>query len=170
MLPSSFIDLIKTDEACLETKDYGFIKGSVEIYPCNTRKEEYALISDIISQIQKFNHFSKSTVILNLQNLSKHQYNHPIIEIFNEKNIYWTPTKRWNGSREQVLLITPYSAKGLEFDIVIIPEVDNYDTREKRQLLYVGITRSTQRVIFTGKKGNPIVTFLKNIIKNIYSS
>ncbi|WP_457559140.1 ATP-binding domain-containing protein [Candidatus Harpocratesius sp.] len=169
VLPSSFIDLIKTDEACLETEVYGFIKGIVEIYPCNTRKEEYTLISDIISQIQNFNHFSKSTVILNLQNLSKHQYNHPIIDIFNEKNIHWIPTKRWNGSREQVLLITPYTAKGLEFDIVIIPEVDKYDTREKRQLLYVGITRSTQRVIFTGKKGSPIVTFLEDIIKNIYS-
>lgn len=65
------------------------------------------------------------------------------------------------GSQEVVRLMTLHSAKGLEFDTVIIPGLEeglfpsmqstyqDASLEEERRLLYVGITRARERLIMT---------------------
>ena len=49
------------------------------------------------------------------------------------------------------------NAKGLEFDIVVLPYIENYDLYEASQVnrLYVGITRARRRLIFLKLESSP---------------
>lgn len=58
------------------------------------------------------------------------------------------------GSRKfarGVIVCTAHMAKGLEFDQVVVPEVDaeNYQTPRDRNLLYVACTRAMHRLVLT---------------------
>jgi hypothetical protein len=71
-------------------------------------------------------------------------------------------TDKWDRDRQAVSLMTLHSAKGLEFDAVIVTGVEDgliphsraimnpgEDMEEERRLLYVGITRARQHLALT---------------------
>ncbi|OLS14782.1 MAG: hypothetical protein RBG13Loki_1598, partial [Promethearchaeota archaeon CR_4] len=55
--------------------------------------------------------------------------------------------------------------KGLEGDIVIIPEIDLYwDTLQDRQRLYVGMTRAVHKLVLTATRATDLTRQIKKII------
>ena len=74
---------------------------------------------------------------------------------------------RWDGISPGVLITTIYSAKGLEANTVIIPEIDEYSTSDERQLLYVGITRTIFKLIMTACKTTKLVKKILDLSNGI---
>ena len=60
-----------------------------------------------------------------------------------------------------IVIISAHMAKGLEFDEVIIPQVDdrNYHSEIDRSMLYVAVTRAMHRLTLTysGTKHTPFI-------------
>ena len=60
-----------------------------------------------------------------------------------------------------IVIISAHMAKGLEFDEVIIPQVDdrNYRSEIDRSMLYVAVTRAMHRLTLTysGTKHTPFI-------------
>lgn len=60
-----------------------------------------------------------------------------------------------------IIVTSSHMAKGLEFDEVIIPQVDdkNYHSEIDRSMLYVAVTRAMHRLTLTysGKKHTPFI-------------
>lgn len=104
-----------------------------------------------------------------------------------EENIdyeYFDKEKPWSLLKPGVKITTFHSAKGLEFDIVIIPKIDDenipktalaYTEKDEieevleseRSLLYVGMTRARNRLLMFTQSGQ-ISRFFKNISKEFY--
>jgi len=76
-----------------------------------------------------------------------------------------------NINEPGVTIMTYWTIKGLEFDIVILPELqDEYFSEEinqKMNQVYVGCTRARDDLYFLHKKGNKGNSFvLKKLIQN----
>ena len=67
-------------------------------------------------------------------------------------DIEWKELENHNFETPGLLISTIHGSKGLESDTIIIPEVNTYLTSSKRQLLYVGITRSRKKLILSAHK------------------
>lgn len=82
-----------------------------------------------------------------------------VAQLLDEVALIQGKSEKNNRHENQLLLMTLHAAKGLEFDFVIIPgleeglfpsgrsSVDISTLEEERRLLYVGITRARERVI-----------------------
>lgn len=74
--------------------------------------------------------------------------------------------KRFNPSEDSVKLMTIHSSKGLEFPLVVIAGLGFIDTDESKaiseaKLLYVGMTRSTDRLLLTSHQQTIFVNALQ---------
>ncbi|MFX0030154.1 MAG: ATP-binding domain-containing protein, partial [Candidatus Hermodarchaeota archaeon] len=67
----------------------------------------------------------------------------------------------YNFESPGLVIGTLYGSKGLESNIIIIPEVNTYKSDKERQLLYVGITRSRNKVILSANKSTDLIKALK---------
>lgn len=80
-------------------------------------------------------------------------------------------------NRQSVRILTMHGAKGLEFDTVFLPDLNegvipgrNCKTKEaleeERRLLYVAITRARNNLFlyYTGERNRPLTSFLEGII------
>jgi Nuclease-related domain/UvrD-like helicase C-terminal domain/AAA domain len=80
--------------------------------------------------------------------------------------------KAFDWTAPSVKLITLHSAKGLEFPMVFISGLDcmpwmGESLEEELRLLYVGMTRATQRLILTAAGSSPVVDRLKNSLEAV---
>jgi len=80
--------------------------------------------------------------------------------------------KAFDWTAPSVKLITLHSAKGLEFPLVFISGLDcmpwmGEPLEEELRLLYVGMTRATQRLILTAAGSSPIVDRVKNSLEAV---
>ena len=164
ILPENLLDLMKNDDEFLIPEEYTGIKGIVEFYLLENRQNEYQKIAEKILILLK----QKSAIlILFRRNLEKMHYKHPFIEELKKQNIDWINMARWDGTSPGVLITTIYSAKGLEANTVIIPEIDEYKTSDDLQLLYVGITRTIFKLIMTASRKTDIVKKILNLSNSI---
>lgn len=155
ILPAELFENIDTEDAILHTKEYAGIQGHVDLIIRPNRDKEYEFIRDTLLQIMK----EPSTIIIIFKyrlDLKKIQ-THPFILLLEESHIRWRVSQRGNSSGENFMIITPHSAKGLEAEIVIIPELDKYSSSSDFQLLYVAMTRAIKKLILTSSKKTPLV-------------
>jgi hypothetical protein len=80
--------------------------------------------------------------------------------------------KAFDWTAPSVKLITLHSAKGLEFPLVFISGLDcmpwmGEPLEEELRLLYVGMTRATQKLILTAAGSSPIVDRVKNSLEAV---
>ncbi len=84
--------------------------------------------------------------------MAKLNYDHPFFRFLSKLDIVWKELEDHNFVTPGLLVGTIHGSKGLESDTIIIPEVNTYLTDNKRQLLYVGITRSRKKLILSAHK------------------
>jgi superfamily I DNA/RNA helicase len=80
--------------------------------------------------------------------------------------------KAFDWAASSVKLLTLHSAKGLEFPLVFIAGLDcmpwmGEPLEEELRLLYVGMTRATQKLVLTAAGNSPIVDRVKNSLEVI---
>lgn len=80
--------------------------------------------------------------------------------------------KSFDWTAPSVKLVTLHSAKGLEFPLVFITGLDcmpwmGEPLEEELRLLYVGMTRATQKLILTAAGSSPIVDRVKNSLEAV---
>lgn len=80
--------------------------------------------------------------------------------------------RTFDWAEPSVKLITLHSAKGLEFPLVFIPALDampfmNEPMEEEVRLLYVGMTRATERLVLSAAGSSPMVQRVKNSLEAV---
>ena len=71
-------------------------------------------------------------------------------------------TKRFDSTRDSIKVMTIHSSKGLEFPIVAIAGIGFMPTKadkseDEARLLYVGMTRATERLFMTASRDSAFV-------------
>lgn len=80
--------------------------------------------------------------------------------------------KGFDWTRESVKIVTLHSCKGLEFSLAFViglqalPQKDSSEEDELR-LLYVGMTRATERLVLSSSAGSSIVSRVRNAIASL---
>ncbi len=73
--------------------------------------------------------------------------------------------KRFRPAHDSVKLMTMHSSKGLEFPVVVVAGLGHVDTEEdpamEARLLYVAMTRSTEKLLLTAHQQTPFVQRLQ---------
>jgi len=151
VLPESITNLIGQFDEFIPTKEFIGNHGIVEIILSDSRQDEYMKLTEKIDRLLKQN---AKILILFKKNLAKRDFDHPLFEFFKNFNIEWKDLEQYNFESPGVLIGTLHGTKGLEFDTIIIPELDTYTSDKERQLLYVGVTRSKERLILSGNQSN----------------
>lgn len=113
---------------------------------CSSDDEEIAEIKKLIDEYSQSSFKSLAIICKtqlqadNLYNILKDNYNHMFV--LNSQSTSFT---------KGIIISTPYMAKGLEFDQVIIPFCNsiNYKTETDKQMLYVACTRAMHKLDLT---------------------
>ena len=161
-LPERLKSLIDKFDEFLSTKEFVGNHGSVEIILTQNRDDEYQKLTEKIS---RFLANPQEILILFKYNLEKKDYKHPLFDYLKKNNIEWKALKDHNFTSPGLLIGTLYGTKGLESDIIIIPELDTYKSDKDRQLLYVGMTRSRNKLILTADKSTKLIKNLESYTK-----
>ncbi|MEJ2252146.1 MAG: 3'-5' exonuclease, partial [Candidatus Lokiarchaeota archaeon] len=150
VLPKKLRELIGKFDEFLTTKEYIGEHGIVELLVSNTKEEQYEKLAQKIQRLLKQ---PQNILLLFKYNMAKRGFNHPIFGYLRKYNIEWKDLEDFNYESSTFLLIgTLHGTKGLEFDTIIIPEIESYKSNQDRQLLYVGVTRSRKKLILTGNE------------------
>ncbi|MBY9005337.1 MAG: ATP-binding domain-containing protein [Candidatus Lokiarchaeota archaeon] len=160
ILPTSLRNLIGKFDEFLSTKEFLGNHGLVEFIVSDTREDEYKKLAIKINQLLKN---SKKILLLFKRNMVKNGYNHPFFKFLKELNLEWSSLEKLNPNTSGLLIGTIHGTKGLEFDTIIIPEIDTYKTDKDRQLLYVGVTRSRKKLILSANQSNGTSELLSTI-------
>ncbi|TFF90288.1 MAG: hypothetical protein EU548_03750, partial [Promethearchaeota archaeon] len=151
VLPRKLRELIGKFDEFLPTKEFLGEHGIVELVISNSDAEQYEKLAHKIKRLlQK----PQSILILFKYNMEKRNYQHPIFTYLEKYNIRWQSLENFNYESSALLIGTLHGTKGLEFDTIIIPELDSYKSNSDLQLLYVGITRSRKKLILSGNELN----------------
>ncbi|MBD3216276.1 MAG: AAA family ATPase [Candidatus Lokiarchaeota archaeon] len=151
VLPQSLTKLIGQFDEFLLTKQFIGKHGIVEIILCDSRDEEYMKLAEKINRLIKQ---KAKLLILFKRNQAKHNFDHPLFDYLKNFKISWRDLEKYNYESPGLLVGTLHGTKGLEFDTIIIPEIDTYKSDKERQLLYVGVTRSKERLILSANQAN----------------
>ncbi len=157
-LPMNIKELIGQFDEFISTKEFLGDHGTVEIIISETRKDEYKTIVEKIARLLKN---PQNILVLFRYNLEKMNYDHPFCKCLEEHNIEWRDLQDYNYMSPGLLIGTLHGTKGLESDIIIIPEIDKYKNNDDRQLLYVGITRSRKKLILSANKSTELIKSLE---------
>lgn len=159
IIPPNLLDLLDKHDEFISTKEYIGNHGSVEILIAENRKQEYLKLANKLRRLTKT---PQEILILFKHNMEKRNYEQILFKLLEKLDIKWNDLRNYNYETPELLIGTLHGTKGLEFDTIIIPEVDTFNSDEDRQLLYVGITRSKEKVILTASKTTPL---LKRLVK-----
>lgn len=115
---------------------------------CKNEAEEINHIKKLITQFKQSNYNSLGIICKTEQQINKlHEVlsNDFSLNLLNAKSVAF-------GSG--IALTTAHLAKGLEFDMVVVPQVSdsNYQTAPDRQMLYVACTRAMHQLEITYQK------------------
>jgi superfamily I DNA/RNA helicase len=143
-------------------EDYNGLLGEISLVQKQSREEEYRTICEILKKSSL-----TSILVIFRKNLWKTP-DHPFIKALEEAGIMDRIQKNWTANPEGIVLTTLHSAKGLEADMVIIPELDMYSNNtDDRQLLYVGMTRTINKLILTTISKTRLVEKIEEISKDL---
>ncbi len=145
-------------------EEYNGLLGEITLLTKSTREEEYRAICEILKESQL-----TSILVIFRKNLwKKENSDHPFMKSLEEAGIKNRVHETWTANLKEIVLTTLHSAKGLEADMVIIPELDTFSNKtEDRQLLYVGMTRTINRLILTTISNTNLVEKIKEISKDL---
>ena len=94
--------------------------------------------------------------------MKKLKYQHPFFEHLKNYNTEWKDLQDYNYKFQGLLIGTLHGTKGLESDMIIIPELDTFKSNQDRQLLYVGITRSKKKLVLSANKSTELIKSLES--------
>lgn len=157
-LPNTLRDLLDKYDEFLSTKEYNGIHGTVEIMLSNSRDKEYKKLADKIFRLLKQ---PQEILVLFKYNMAKINYDHPFFTHLKKLNIEWKELEKYNYETPELLIGTIHGTKGLESNTIIIPEANKYASNSDRQLLYVAITRSRQKLILSAHKSTRLIEWFK---------
>ncbi|MHA1791322.1 MAG: UvrD-helicase domain-containing protein [Promethearchaeota archaeon] len=156
VLPEAIKELVGTSDEFIDTKEYLRDGGKIDVQVFSGSVDEYKFIA---SQVKIFKEKDWCMLLILRRNMDKIDYAHPIFNVFRENDVKWESAKYFNLNRSMLYVGTPHNVKGLEADVVFIPEVNSY--KNDLQLLYVAITRATRAVIITSSKQSELADILK---------
>jgi len=140
---TDFAQKIRTNEELEPVARHG---EKTQILKFKNEESEISCIADLISTFKKSNYKSFG-IICKTESLAK--------EIA-KKLISYTDDVYFLSSQSSafvqgIIITSAHMAKGLEFDEVIVPQVDNknYHSEIDRSMLYVAVTRAMHRLILT---------------------
>ncbi|MBN2156059.1 MAG: AAA family ATPase [Candidatus Lokiarchaeota archaeon] len=141
--------------------EYNGLPGEISLRIHRSREEEYEEICKILKQIRQ-----TSVLIIFRKNIWNME-NHPFLKLMEESGLRNQLHKTWTSNRDGIVLSTMHSAKGLEADLVIIPELDMYTKKtEDRQLLYVGMMRTINKLVLSSIARTDLVSEIEKCIKS----
>jgi superfamily I DNA and RNA helicase len=156
-LPQAIKELIGKFDEFLATEEFVGTHGIFEFILSRTRDEEYRKLADKISNLLKS---PQEILVLFKYNMEKRNYEHPFFDYLKQRHINWKDLMEYDYKTPGLLIGTLHGTKGLEADIIIIPEVNTYNSVKDRQLLYVGMTRTKKKLILSANKST---TFVKTL-------
>lgn len=158
VLPKNITDLIGQFDEFISTKQFIGNHGTVEIYVSDTREDEYEkLVEKIVRSLKN----PQEILVLFKLNMKKLNYKHPFFDSLKIHNIKWKDLQDYNYESPGLVIGTLYGTKGLESDTIIIPELDTYFSSQDRQLLYVGMTRSRNKLVLSANKSTNLIKLLE---------
>lgn len=85
-----------------------------------------------------------------------------------------TTTRLYDPHNPTIKLVTLHSSKGLEFPVVLIPGLGDMPhcsgtPEQEARLLYIGMTRATDRLILTGHQRSDFVQRLETVLAKLYT-
>ena len=163
VLPQELLARIETEEEFLATEEYVRPGGLVELVIKADRTTEY---NYIIEKIKENYEMNQSTLIIFRKNMQKINYNHQFFSMLQENGLQWSDLNSWSKISTDIMVGTPQGTKGLESDVVFIPELDTYYRPSDRQLLYVGMTRALRGLVLSASKETTLIKELKRNLKN----
>ena len=129
-----------------------------------SKKDEAAYIARCIAKWQQAGQALNSIAVIYTQHWQGAQMQRALTEVgIASALLEKSKDKRaYDAGREQVVLLSRQSSKGLEFDTVVLcglGALNNNDETQAREtrLLYVGMTRARRQLLVTGVKGNWIM-------------
>jgi len=154
--------LARSEDEFTLPEDYNGLLGEISIVHKKNREEEYHAICEVLKESQL-----TSILVIFRKNLWKIP-DHPFIKALEEAGLKNRIQKTYTANPEGIVLTTLHSAKGLEADMVIIPELDTYSNKtDDRQLLYVGMTRTINKLILTTISQTKLVEKIQEISRNL---
>ncbi|MHA1451261.1 MAG: ATP-binding domain-containing protein [Promethearchaeota archaeon] len=154
--------LANTEDEFTLPEKYNGLLGEISIIHRDTREKEYHAICKILKKSQL-----SSVLVIYRKNLWKIP-DHPFMKALENAGIKDRVQKTWTSNSDGIVLTTLHSAKGLEADMVIIPELDTYSYKtDDRQLLYVGMTRTINKLILTTISKTGLVEKIQEISQNL---
>jgi hypothetical protein len=165
VIPESLNERLGKEEEFLKTEAFADIEGRVELEIFNSRDDEYQWV---LQKILPNLNTQKQILLIHKQNLTKNNLAHPLLNKLADSNVRWLKLADWTTEKGGLFIGTPQGTKGLEAEVVIIPELDAYRNDDERQLLYVAMTRSMQRLLLSAEKRTSLVDNLEHLTKNSY--
>ena len=153
ILPDSISELLDTQDEFLLTREFGNHQGDVELIVSRDKNEQ---ASKVVERILEFKSPQKILMLFKY-NIKKRNYNHPIFFRLKERGIVWSDVDKYTRGTSGLYVGTIHSTKGLECNTIIIPDVNTYQSDTERQLLYVGATRSVQKLILSAYEETALV-------------
>ncbi len=154
VLPGDITGLIGTGDEFLDTREYARGGGTVDVIIEPGKHEQYERVAAMVKEnVDK----GLSTIVAFRHNVTKWKNMHPVFHALARHGIDPASAMHDDIDGRLFLVATPYSMKGLEADVVIVPEADEYVSGTDRQLLYVAMTRATRSVTLLAGKPNPLV-------------
>jgi superfamily I DNA/RNA helicase len=155
------VNLIDKEEGFLSTASFERKGGIVDLRVFGSRKTEH---KTIIEELQKNIDQKRSILLLFPRNLEKKNFQHPLISLMKQNDMIWHSLNDVGIKKGEISIGTLQATKGLEADVVVIPEIDKIRSiGNNRQLLYVGMTRTLNDLLITSSGTNNFVKELKNL-------
>ncbi|TFG04245.1 MAG: hypothetical protein EU536_05000, partial [Promethearchaeota archaeon] len=161
VLPPEILARIGTEEEFLATQEYIRAGGEVELIIRESRLAEY---TSLIERIKANYDRRQSSLILFRKNMQKLNYNHPFFSLLQDYGLQWADLSSWSKLSNDLIIGTPHGTKGLESDVVFIPELDTYSRPSDRQLLYVGMTRALRGLVMSANHETNLIKDLKRVL------
>lgn len=162
LLDSDLSKLIETADGFLESKEFSRKGGTIHLKIFRKREDEYnAILKYLLTYLKR----NMSVLILFSRSLEKIRFDHPLIALLNETGIPWHNLKKIGLEESGIWIGTLQGTKGLETDVVIIPELDLLEpTKNARQLLYVGMTRARHELMIMASRERKFVEELTSLL------
>jgi len=157
-LPDTLIELLDKFDEFISTKEYLGEHGNVEIMISQNSAEECKKLAEKVARMLKK---PQEILVLFKYNMKKYDYDHLFFKYLNDLQIKWKELKDYNYDNTGLFIGTLHGTKGLESNTIIIPELNTYKSDDERQLLYVGITRSRNKLILSANKSNDFIESLR---------
>lgn len=163
-------DYVGVDVACYKEKVYQNIETELPRFVhTSTPEDEFSCITQIIAQ-----HPNKSIGILYHSNEAVLQMNKQMIErgVQCEFKYNDTDNEKYNVSNLNFNTLVPkimtyHSAKGLQFDVVILPQYNGAFDVESKKALYVAMTR-TMHKLYVLYSTSELYSPLKEVPSHLY--